>query len=228
MFIGHFGVALAAKRLSPRSSLGTLFFGAQFLDLLWPILLLTGLEHVRIAPGITKMQPFDFYDYPYSHSLAMSLAWGVVVGLLYFLMGRDSRGAWVVGALVPSHWVLDLLVHRPDLPLWPGGSKYGLGLWNSSAASIGVEGLVFGVGIWLYASATRSRDAVGRYGFWALMGFVLLWLGAVFGPPPPSVHALALSALSMWFLVAWGWWVDRHREWTDQPKESPSAKNATL
>jgi hypothetical protein len=215
MFIGHFGVALAAKRLSPRSSLGTLVFSAQFLDLLWPILLLSGVEHVRIAPGITKVQPFDFDYYPYSHSLAMVLGWAAAIGLLYYVIGRNGRGAWVVGGLVASHWVLDLLVHRPDLPLWPGGPKYGLGLWNSWMASICTEVLLFGIGIWLYAGMTRGSDGAGRYGFWSLMLFLFLgWLGAVFGPPPANVHTLALGGLAMWIVVPWAWWADRHRQLT--------------
>jgi hypothetical protein len=213
MFIGHFGLAVASKRLAPRTSLATLIVGAQFLDLLWPIFLLLGLEHVRIAPGITRVQPFDFYDYPYSHSLTAALGWALAIGLLYYVIRRDCRGAWVVGGLVASHWLLDFLVHRPDLPLWPGGPKYGLGLWNSWAASISVEAVVFGVGIWLYASATRSRDGAGRYGFWSLMVFLFLgWLGAIFGPPPPSAHVLALGGLGMWIVVPWAWWADRHRE----------------
>src|ERR1700756_4973810 len=114
MFIGHFGVALAAKKWAPRTSLGTLFFAAEFLDLLWPILLLLGLEHLRIVPGITKMQPFDFHDYPISHSLVTTILWGAIVGTLYFVIRRHHTGALAVGALVVSHWLLDFVVHRPD------------------------------------------------------------------------------------------------------------------
>lgn len=213
MFIGHFGVAFAAKRLAPRTSLATLILASQFLDLLWPILLLLGFEHVRIVPGITKVQPFDFYDYPFSHSLTMALRWALAVGLFYYLARRYVRGAWVAGALVLSHWVLDWLVHRPDLPLWPGGPKYGLGLWNSWPASISVEVILFGVGIWLYLSSTRARDRVGVYALWSLITLLSLgWLAAVFGPPPPDTHQLALGALGMWIVVPWAWWADAHRE----------------
>ncbi|MBZ5656674.1 MAG: hypothetical protein LAO56_15510 [Acidobacteriia bacterium] len=213
MFIGHFGVAFAAKRLAPRTSLATLIVGAQFLDLLWPIFLLLGLEHVRIVPGITKVQPFDFYDYPFSHSLTMAVRWALAVGLLYYILWRYGRGAWVLGSLVLSHWVLDLLVHRPDLPLWLGGPKYGLGLWNSWPASISVEVLFFGAGIWLYVTATRARDGVGRYALWSLIVFLFLgWLGATFGPPPPNVHQLAIGAMAMWVVVPWAWWADAHRD----------------
>ena len=213
MFIGHFGVAFAAKRLAPRTSLATLILASQFLDLLWPILLLLGFEHVRIVPGITKVQPFDFYDYPFSHSLTMALRWALAVGLFYYLARRYVRGAWVAGALVLSHWVLDWLVHRPDLPLWPGGPKYGLGLWNSWPASISVEVILFGVGIWLYLSSTRARDRVGVYALWSLITLLSLgWLAAVFGPPPPDTHQLALGALGMLIVVPWAWWADAHRE----------------
>jgi hypothetical protein len=212
MFIGHFGVALAGKKLAPRTSLGTLFFAAQFLDLLWPVLLLAGLEHVRIAPGITRMQPFDFYDYPISHSLLTSIVWGVLVALAYFGLRRDARGAWVLGILVLSHWVLDVVVHRPDLPLWPGGPKVGLGLWNSWLAGVGLEVLTFGVGIWLYLRTTKARDAVGRYAFWALMALLFSGWAASLRAVPPDVKSVAIGSLFMWILVLWGWWIDRHRQ----------------
>ena len=212
MFIGHFGAALAGKRLAPRTSLATLILAAQFLDFLWPIFLLAGLEHVRVAPGITRVQPLDFYDYPYSHSLTMAVRWALALGMGYFLIRRYIRGAVVAGVLVLSHWVLDFVVHRPDLPLWPGGPKYGLGLWNSWPASICAEVLLFVAGIWLYVSATRARDAVGKYAFWGLIAFLFLgWLAATFGPPPPGIHPLAFGAMGMWMVVPWAWWADAHR-----------------
>src|SRR5882724_6513518 len=196
MFIGHFGVALAAKRIAPQTSLALLVLAAQFLDLIWPILLLFGLEHVRVVPGITRVQPFDFYDYPFSHSLSMALRWALGVGLVYFLMRRYVRGAWVLSALVVSHWVLDFIVHRPDLPLWPGGPKVGLGLWNSWPESISAEVLLFGAGIWLYLKATRARDRVGSWAIWTLIALLSLgWLAALFGPPPTDTHQLTLGAL---------------------------------
>src|SRR6186997_681775 len=122
MFIGHFGVAFAAKRPAPRVSLGTLFLAAQFIDLLWPVLLLLGVERVRIAPGITRVTPLDFEHYPISHSLLAVLGWAVLVGGAHFLLRRERRAALIVAALVLSHWVLDLLMHRPDLPLAPGAT----------------------------------------------------------------------------------------------------------
>ncbi len=215
MFIGHFGVALAAKRVAPRTSLAALVFAAEFLDLLWPIFLLLGLEHVRLAPGITKVQPFDFYDYPYSHSLTMVLRWALAAGLIYYLARRCVRGAWVVAALVVSHWVLDFISHRPDMPLYPGGPKVGLGLWNSWTGSISVEVLLFAAGIWLYLSFTRARYRVGAWAVWSLIALLSLgWLTALFAPPPSDTHQLALGALVIWVTVPWAWWADAHREST--------------
>jgi len=177
------------------------------------MLLLLGFEHVRVVPGITRVQPFDFYDYPFSHSLTMVVRWSLAAGLLYYVVRRYGRGAWVVGTLVLSHWVLDLLVHRPDLPLWPGGPKYGLGLWNSWPASISLEVLFFGAGVWLYVSATGARDRIGTYALWSLMVLLFLgWLAATFGPPPPNVHQLAIGTMGMWLVVPWAWWADAHRE----------------
>jgi len=213
MFIGHFGVAIAAKKIAPRTSLGALVFAAEFLDLIWPIFLLTGFEHVRVAPGITKVQPLDFYDYPFSHSLTMVLCWAAAVALVYYLARHYARGAWVLAVLVVSHWVLDFISHRPDMPLWPGGPKVGLGLWNSWAASISVELLIFAGAIWLYSRSMRAKDRVGVWAFWSLMALLLLgWVAALLAPPPPDVHQLAIGALSLWITVPWAWWADGHRE----------------
>jgi hypothetical protein len=213
MFIGHFGVALAAKKVAPRTSLGTLILGAQFLDLLWPIFLLFGIEHVQIVPGITKVSPFDFTDYPVSHSLLMVLVWSVLVGGIYYALRRYARGARIVGLCVLSHWVLDFIVHRPDLPLWPGGPRLGLGLWNSWAGSVAAEILIFGAGLWVYVRSTRARDNVGRHGLWSLIIFLLLgWVGSLFAGAPPNVTALAWGGMMMWLTVPWGWWADKHRE----------------
>jgi len=156
MFLGHFGVAMAAKKAAPKASLGTLVLAAQFADLLWPVFLLLGWERVRIAPGITRVTPLDFVSYPWSHSLLMDLAWGTALGAVYFALRRDGRGAWVVGACVPSHWVLDWIAHRPDMPLYPGGPRFGLGLWNSVPATLVVELVLFVAGAAIYLIATRK------------------------------------------------------------------------
>jgi hypothetical protein len=214
MFIGHFGVAFAAKRVASRTSIGTTFVAAQLADLLWPIFLLLGWEHVRISPGENPFLTLEFTDYPWSHSLLMEVAFGIVVGAIYFALTRYRRGAIVVAALVPSHWLLDLVVHVPDLPLAPGGSaRLGLGLWNSPIATMVVEAIVFAVGVAIYARSTSARDRIGRFGLWLLVGFlVVLYVASSFGPPPATVKGLALAALIGWPLTLWPWWVDRHRE----------------
>ena len=212
MFLGHFGIAFAAKKAAPKTSLGTLVFAAQFADILWPVLLLLGIEKVRIVPGLLPAAPFDFTSYPISHSLAAQLGWGAVLGLLYFAIKRNGRSALLVASLVPTHWVLDFIAHRPDMPIYPGGPKYGLGMWHSLPLTISVEYVLFAVGIALYVSATRAKDTAGNLALWSLIGVLgVLYLASLFGPPPPSVQALAWSAIGIWLTVPWAAWADRHR-----------------
>jgi hypothetical protein len=220
MFLGHYGVAFAARRAAPRTSLGTTIFAAQFLDELWPVLLLLGLEQVRIVPGLMAASALDFVSYPISHSLATALGWGALIGALYFALRRYGRGAWVVGASVASHWLLDAPMHRPDLPLWPGSATLvGGGLWNSVPVTWLIEGTLFAAGLALYLRGTRARDRVGSWGLWAMVA-LLVAAFAGGGSAPPSERALALMTLSLWLFVPWGWWVDRHRELIAAP-ESP-------
>lgn len=214
MFVGHFGLGFAAKRAAPRASLGTLFLATQFVDLLWPVLLLLGLERVEIEPGITTVTPLDFAHYPISHSLLTAVLWGSLFAGVYFLLRRYPKGAWVCGLLVVSHWLLDLVTHRPDLPLVPGGeTKVGLGLWSSLAGTLVVETAIFVAGVWLYARSTRALDRVGSVGLWSLVVFLLLvYTGNLTGPPPPSAAAIAWLGQAQWLIVLWGFLVDRHRE----------------
>jgi membrane-bound metal-dependent hydrolase YbcI (DUF457 family) len=212
VFIGHFAVALAAKRAAPRTSLGTLTFAAQFLDLLWPVLLLAGVERVEIRPGETAFTPLVFEHYPVSHSLATAIGWAAACAGVYWAITRYGRGALVVALVVVSHWVLDWVTHRPDLPLYPGGPLQGLGLWNSVVATLVVETLLFAGGLALYLRTTRARKATGRWNLGAFAAFlVFVYLAAAFGPPPPDVRTLATSAFAMWLLVAWAYAVDRGR-----------------
>jgi hypothetical protein len=213
MFLGHFGVGFGAKTLAPQVSLGSLFLAAQFLDLLWPTLLVLGIERVRIAPGMTRVTPLEFVHYPVSHSLLAVIGWAVMVAAVYWFLRRYPRGALVLGAAVVSHWLLDAVVHRPDLPLYPGGSTLaGLGLWASLGATLAVELSVFSAGVWLYARSTAETDAAGRWGLWGLVAFLLIvYFMNLFGPPPPSVEALAWVGHSQWLLVLFGYWLDRHR-----------------
>jgi membrane-bound metal-dependent hydrolase YbcI (DUF457 family) len=214
MFIGHFGLAFGAKRTAPAVSLGALFLACQFADLLWPTLVIAGLERVEIAPGATAVTPFDFVSYPYSHSLVALAVWGILVGVAYMLARRAPITAAVtLGLLVVSHWALDYITHRPDMPLTPSGSlRVGLGLWNSVPGTLLVESAVFGAGLAIYVGATTARDRVGSIALWLLVAFLLvIYLANVFGPPPPSAAAVAWSVQAMWLLVAWGYWVDAHR-----------------
>jgi len=213
MFIGHNAVAFAAKRIVPRTSLGTLVAAVMLLDLIWPIFLLLGIEHVRISPGATKFTPLDFYDYPWTHSLAMSIAWGVAFGVVYFAKTRYARGAIVVALCVVSHWVLDLIVHRPDLPLWPGGPRFGLGVWNYPKATLTIEILMYWFAILIYRNSTRARDRVGSIGFWSfVIALVVIYFSTAIGPPPPNERTIAIMALALWLLPFWAAWFDRHRE----------------
>jgi len=213
MFIGHTALAFAAKSRTPRTSLGLLYAASEGLDILWPPLLLLGIERVRIEPGNTAFTPLAFDSYPWSHSLLMSLCWGAVLAAIMWKRGAGGRAAAWAGSLVVSHWFLDALSHRPDLPLWPGGSLLiGLGLWNSIPATFIVEGLLFVGGLALYLHTTRASDRIGS---WGLGLFVLLqfgmWLAGPGAPPPPSVPALAWASLGIWLFVAWAAWIDRHR-----------------
>jgi membrane-bound metal-dependent hydrolase YbcI (DUF457 family) len=215
MFIGHNAVAFAAKRVAPRTSLGTLTAAVMLLDLIWPIFLLLGVEHVRIHRGITKFAPLDFYDYPWTHSLAMSAVWGVLFGLGYFAITRYARGAMVIAVCVISHWVLDFIVHRPDLPLWPHGRRVGLGLWNSPVATIGIESAMFAIAILIYRDFTRPRDRIGSIGFWLfVIVLAAIYIANASGAPPPNWQTVAYLALSGWLLPFWAGWFDRHREVT--------------
>src|SRR5882672_4659413 len=173
MFIGHFALGFAAKRAAPRLSVAALFAAAQLADLIWPFLLAAGVEQVRIQPGITAFTPLDFISYPYSHSLLALVLWGLLFGGACAVVVRDRRVMLVVAALVVSHWVLDWITHRPYMPLYPGSAKVGLGLWNSIPGTIAVEVAMFAVGVWMYAQATRPRDAIGRRAFAAFVGFLL-------------------------------------------------------
>jgi hypothetical protein len=208
MFIGHIAVGLAAKRVAPRVPLAMWIAAVQCADLVWPICLLAGLEHVRIVPGITAFTPLDFYDYPITHSLVGGLGWAAVLGGGGLAAGLRARDAGLVGAAVLSHWVLDVVSHRPDMPVLPRGPYLGLGLWNSVPATLIVELSLFAAGLAAYVTA-RAPGAK-RPSFWLLMAFLLVvYFAAAFGPPPPSVHILAVSALALWLLLPWAWWAER-------------------
>ena len=214
MFVGHTALALAAKRRYPELSLGWLYGAATALDLLWPLFLLLGVEQVAIGSATGGFDTLTFTSYPWSHSLLTSIGWGIIVAALVRAMGFRITHSILLGLLVLSHWVLDFITHAPDLPLWPGsGARVGLGLWSSVPASIAVEGVLYATGIWLYVSGTRANDRIGSIGLWAFLLFsAALWASGPFMPPPPSPLAVAWSTMIVVpLLVAWAWWVDRHR-----------------
>jgi hypothetical protein len=210
MFLGHYAVALAARKAAPEVRLGTLAMAAQWLDLLWPIFLLLGLEHASVEPHATRVTPLNFYDYPISHSLLLAVLWGAGFGVVYFLahrtLGRNSfRAAFVLSLCVVSHWVLDWISHRPDMPLWLGHSpRFGLGLWNHPAASIAVEfgGFVIALAMYWRTAGHTPRPFV----FWPLVVLLML-IGAssYMGSVPPSITAVMWMDMAQWLLVAWAY-----------------------
>jgi len=214
MFIGHYALALAAKRAAPGASLGMLFAATSLADLLWPVLLLAGWEQAHIVPGPNPFLTLWLDSIPISHSLIALVGWGALFGFAYRMRAGDGRAGLLLALLVVSHWVLDFVTHRPDMPLYPGGAGLGLGLWRSVAGTILVEGVMFVAGMWLYATATRARDRVGSYGFWALIAvLVLSYVGSLFSPPPPTRVALAIGGIIFgWLFVAGAGWGDRHRD----------------
>ena len=218
MFIGHFGMGFAAKKIDHHLSLGTLFLAAQFIDLLWPIFLLVGLERVKVEPGNTPFTPLNFIYYPFSHSLLSVFLWAIVLGLIYFLLRKNLKNSVVLGVLVMSHWILDLITHRPDLPLSPWTEvKVGLGLWNSITLTMLIEGLIFLAGAYLYLKTTRAKNKQGTISLWSLFLFlIVVYLLNIFGSPPPSEKPIAIIGLLQWLIVAWGYWIDKNRNVNNQ------------
>ncbi len=199
MFVGHYGVSFAAKKAEPAIPLWVLFIAVQLLDVLWAPFVLLGIEKVRIVPGITASNPLDLYYMPYTHSLLAAIGWSVVAFLVYRVVRPiPPRAAAIVGVAVFSHWVLDFLVHRPDLPLYDNTAKVGLGLWNLPAVALGLEALLLFGAMWLYLRHTVRRTAM--LGF----GVVMLAIQAYvfFGPPPASDKAAAATALIAYAVFA--------------------------
>lgn len=215
MFIGHFGAALAAKKIDNKPSLGTMFLASQFIDLLWTILLLTGIEKIKIEPGVSAFDPLNYIYYPFSHSLLFVIFWALIIGALYYFVRKDIKSSALLGTLVLSHWVLDLISHVPDLPLYPGSSlKLGLGLWNFVSLTVLVEGIVFIAGAYVYIASTRAENKKGSIGLWSLLVFLsVIYIIGIMSPPPPSESAVAWAGLLQWLYIAWGYFIDRNRKY---------------
>ena len=215
MFIGHFGLSFAAKKAAPKVSLGTLFIATQFVDILWPFLLVFNIEKVAIVPGYTQSNALDFLYFPYTHSLLAGVIWGMVVGAIYWLIKRDKQGAIVIGLCVLSHWFFDLIVHTVDLPLSPFTDvKFGLGLWNHVAISLTIETIIYLAGVYLYANSTKAKTSGANWGLGSFVVFLLIFNFAnTFGPPPPdSIMTLFITLVTlMVIIISLAYWVDKKR-----------------
>jgi hypothetical protein len=213
MFIGHFAVGFAAKRAAPRASLGTYVAAAIFLDMLWPVFVLAGIERLIVSQGITAFSPFDFV-YPWSHSLLMAVVWSFVFGGGHYLLRKDKTTARALGAVVFSHWVLDWVTHRPDLPLAPGlAFRTGLGLWNSVQGTLAVEIAMFLGAAWLYNRATEPLDRTGRWAWLTLIAALLAAYAWSVGSTPREGQEtqIVVGSFALWLFIPWAAWVDRHR-----------------
>jgi hypothetical protein len=212
MFVGHFALGFAAKRIAPRTSAATLVVAAQFVDLVWPILLLVGAEEVHVRGGPNPFLVLDFVRYPWTHSLLMGVGWAIAFALAYRARTGYARGAAVCGALVLSHWILDFATHVPDLQLAPGlSARVGLGLWRSVPATLVIELAIYVAGVAVYARTTRAIDRAGSVGFWSFVALLVALYFANFGGAPPSATAVAVATLFGWAFVPWVAWFDRHR-----------------
>ena len=207
MFIGHFAVGIAGRRLTPRAGLGWWISSAIFLDMVWPVLVLFGLEHVEIVQSTNPFLTLAFTDYPISHSLVGASIWAAIFPGVWRIVKGRADGAWLLAGGVLSHWVLDVVSHLPDMPVLPHGPYLGLGLWRSVGLTIVVETAMYVAAIAYYARHRRPRRA-----FWILVAVLYaLYVVSVFAPPPPSVAAVAWTGIVAWLFLPWAWWADRPR-----------------
>lgn len=213
MFVGHFGIGLAAKKIAPEINLGILFIACQLLDFIWPILVLAGVEQVAVDHHATEVTPLNFLHYPYSHSLVMTLLYSLIGSAVAWRFFKSARVGIVVGFTVFSHWILDFITHRPDLPLFFGDNKFGLGLWNSLWGTIVVEVGIFILGIILYLQSSPVLNRKRKIIFWSMIGFLsVIYVMNIFGPKVPvgtPPAAIAGPAIAMWLIVIWSYYSDR-------------------
>lgn len=218
MFVGHYSVSFLAKSVEKSIPLWVLFLAVQLVDVLWAAFIFLGVEKVRIVPGFTRSNSIDLYFMPYTHSLPGALLWSVVAfGAYYLLRGRNhprvAFASLLVGVAVFSHWVLDLLVHVPDLPLYDDSNKVGFGLWNYPEIELPLELLLLFGGLWLYLRSTRATTAIGRYGMLVFtIALAALQLYTFFSPSPQSPEAFAVMAIVLYFvLTGVVFWLERYR-----------------
>jgi peptidoglycan/LPS O-acetylase OafA/YrhL len=221
MFIGHWGPALVAAAHPKSPGLGTLFIAGQLVDWAFFAFVLADVEHLRLSPGISVMNPMDLYHMPYTHSLAGTFVFAAGFAVLIWLATRNRIGALIGGAVVVSHWFADWLVHVPDLTLWGGPPKLGLGLWNHPAIAMPLELGLTALAFYLLIRARRPS----RRGMLALavLAGVMLLVQAVnwFGPPPTEPDlAAALTVFGVYGVITGiAAWADRR---LPRPMESPA------
>jgi hypothetical protein len=205
MFVGHYGVSFAIQPAGQRVPLWVWFIAVQWLDVVWSVLVLLGVEKLRIVPGFTEANALDLYYMPYTHGLpgaiVLSLGFGCFVAM--FTTGNRRKTVLFVTLASFSHWVLDLVVHTRDLPLHGNSAKVGFGLWQNVALSFPLELTALGLGAWLYSRATPFANAKGRIMFWVFVAFLMtVQVYANFGPPPSSPDAMAITALGLYTVLA--------------------------
>ncbi len=216
MFVGHYAVSLALKKFEKRASLGVLFLAVQFVDILFMPFVLLGIERMNIVPGFTQSTHFELEYVPYTHSLVASLFWAAAGYVVFrWLLVKKQSVALVVALAVFSHWILDLITHTPDLPLWTDDTtKLGFGLWNSAAATYALEAILLIGALWLYLRATRAASTLGKYGMSVFIALLLLInIVNIYGPPPQGGKVeMAVSAMVAYFLFAGvALWLDKKR-----------------
>ena len=213
MFVGHYGVAFAARGAEKRLPLWVYFLAVQWVDLVWAVLIYFGVEQVHIQPGVNPSGPLVFDYYPYTHSLAAGVAWAAIAFMGYRVLTRMKGSQRVAGFLalaVLSHWFLDLIVHQPDLPLYPGGLKVGLGLWNFPMIELAVELVLLAAGLIYYFKKSPELSKKRRIAMVVLCLFITaIQLAADFGPPPQSIKVMGVSGFVLYALfAAAAFWVE--------------------
>lgn len=213
MLVGHLAAAFVGKRLEPKVSLGVLVMAALLADFIFFPLLLGGIESVAVVPDVAKNRVVG-HDIGYSHSLMMLVIWAGLFAAVYFWRQRYARGAAVIFAVVLSHWLLDVISHRPDMPLVPGGKTvFGLGLWNSVPATLLVEGGFWMLAVVIYAWLTRPKNRLGVFAFWiGVLLLTLVWYANINASMDPDRVSGGIGGVISFALVtAWAFWIDRLR-----------------
>lgn len=213
MLIGHIAVALGFKKAAPRTSLGTLLLAAQWSGLLWPIFLILGWQHLRIASGITLAGASEATSHPLALSLIIDFGWALILAGVYLVFTKNRRGAFVIWLCVMAGWLLDFVVYRPGFRLYPGGREMaGMGFWNSAASAFLIEGVLFAAGVIIYSRSTWAEDKIGDYAFRTFVGLlVFIYLLALMTTPLAGGTSVGTAGFFGWFLVAWAYWFDQHR-----------------